>query len=181
MKIYIPDHLKSLKIIEQMDQMIKEYSSKYYTSNSDSFNDYYYSLMSDPVKKFVSLCISKDSINESQDYEEVINYISKLFYSVKGTIKVFDYMKTYLGLVFEGDLVYSTQYIEFKLSDLTLSDENLFYESLTDFLDALLYYRELRINIDSIDLDLTGDINNFIGATINKFNEITAIPYEDNN
>lgn len=180
MKVYIPSHLESLEIIRQMKLMINEYS-KYYVDALNPFDDYYYSLKSDPVKRFINICLTKESISTSQDYEEVINYISRLFYSVKGTIKVFDYMKKYLKLEFEGDLVYSTKYIEFKLINLTLNDENLFYESLVEFLDTLLYYQELRININSIDLKLTGEINSEIGSTLVKYNKSIAIPYEDNN
>lgn len=182
MKVYIPSHLRKIEIVDQMARMIQEYSTNYYVSNTDSFDDYYYSLRNDPVKKFLNLCISEDSIGGDQNYEDVINYLSRLFYSVKGTIKVFDYMRSFLNLKFEGDIVYTTKYIEFNLADITLSDENLFYESMRDFLEALLYFQELRVNIGTVNLILTGNIDNFVGSNLTCYNEFVAEPYyEDGN
>lgn len=179
MKVYIQPHLRKIEIVDQMYNMIQEYAN-YYVESVNSFSDYYYfDLKNDPVKKFLKLCISEDSIKEGQEYEEVINYLSRLFYSVKGTVKVFDYMKQYLGLEFEGDIVYTTKYIEFKLAEISISDENLFYESMRDFLDALLYFRELRSSIDSVDLVLSGEISSSIGSGIVVYNKFIATPYED--
>lgn len=176
MKVYIPNHLKNLTIIDQLSKLIQGYS-EYYEETYNSFDDYYYSLRNDPVKKFISICIPSLD-NKDQSYEDVVNYISRLFYSVKGTIKVFEYMKNYLGLVFEGDLVYTTKYIKFKLGELTLSDENLFYESLESFLNSLLYFQKLEILSDSINLVLKGEINNYVGVELDSFNKFNADIYE---
>ena len=181
MKVYIPSHLRKIEVVDQIAKMIQEYASNYHENTTDSFDDYYYSLKNDPVKKFLNLCISEDSIGPDQNYEDVINYLSRMFYSVKGTIKVFDYMKAFLGLNFEGDIVYTTEYIEFNLTEISLSDENLFYESLKGFLDALLYYQELRTNIGSINLMLTGDIENYIGSNLTCYNKFVAEPFYENN
>lgn len=180
MKIFVPNHLRRIEILDQMVRMIQEYSSKYYEESSDSFGDYYYSLKNDPVNKFLTLCIPESSIGGDQTYEEVITYLSRLFYSVKGTVKVFEYMKTYLGLSFEGDIIYTTDYIEFNLKDVSLSDENLFYESLKNFLDALMYYKELRTNIGTVNLVLTGNITNFVGTNLECYNQFVAEQYNEN-
>lgn len=181
MKIYIPNHLKKLEIIDQLEKMINEYSN-YYINPTSSFDDYLYNLKNDPVKRFISICIPENSINlENQTYENVINYISRLFYSVKGTIKVFTYMKRYLGLNFIGEVIYTTRYIEINLSEITLSDENLFYDSLTDFLSALLYFQDLKTNIDIINLELVGEISNSIGSNLKCYKKFTATPYESSN
>ena len=174
MKVYIPSHLRNIEIVDQMAKMIQEYSTNYYEQSTDSFGDYYYSLKNDPVSKFLNLCISEDDIKGDQTYEDVINYLSRLFYSVKGTIKVFDYMKSFLGLKFEGDIIYTTELIEFNLSEVTISDENLFYESLKDFLDALLYYQRLETNIGTTNLVLTGNFSNYIGSNLICYNEFVA-------
>lgn len=174
MKVYIPSHLRNIEIVDQMAKMIQEYSTNYYEQSTDSFGDYYYSLKNDPVNKFLNLCISEDDITGDQTYEDVINYLSRLFYSVKGTIKVFDYMKSFLGLKFEGDIIYTTELIEFNLSEVTISDENLFYESLKNFLDALLYYQRLETNIGTTNLVLTGNISNYIGSNLICYNEFVA-------
>lgn len=180
MKVYIPNHLRKITIIDQLARMIQEYSTNYYEESTDSFGDYYYSLKNDPVSKFLTLCISEDSIGKDQNYEDVINYLSRLFYSVKGTVKVFEYMKSFLGLQFSGDIIYTTEYIEFNLSNVSLSDENLFYESLKNFLDALLYYKELRTNIGTVNLVLTGNINNYVGTNLECYNKFVAEPYNEN-
>lgn len=182
MKIYIPEHLKKLEIIDQLEKLLIEYSSNYYVDSSNSFDDYLYSLKNDPVKKFLSLCIPKDSINENEQvYEDIINYLYRLFYSVKGTIKVFDYMKKYLNLEFDGDIIYTTRYVELKLKSISVSDENLFYESMKEFLDSLLYFHELNTSTDSIDLILSGTIDSYIGSGIITYKEYTSEIYEDNN
>jgi len=178
MKIHVPIHLRKIEVIDQMCKMIEEYGENFYIDTTDSFENYYYYLKLDPVKRFLNLCISRSDLYSGQDYEVVINYLSRLFYSVKGTIKVFEYMRRYLGLNFEGDIIYTTKYIEFKLSDISLTDEKMFYQYLKEFLDALLYFQELRIIIDAVNLVLSGNINNYVYSGITCYNEITAEIYE---
>ena len=164
MKIYIPEHLKKIKLIRDLCKMISEYSEHYYSDNSSSFNDYYYYLKKDPIQKFLSLCITKDNIAEGQDLEEVIKYISRLFYSVKGTSKVFDYMKKYLGLSISGNIIHNSNYIEITLTSVNLNDEGGFVDAFRDFLEALLYFRELNIVIPEVNLQLKGNIDSEFGG-----------------
>ena len=180
MKIYIPEHLRNLPIVDQMYKLIVGYEN-YYEENPDSFDDYYYNLKNDPVKRFLYLTIPEDSLNlgDSQNYEDIINYISRLFYSVKGTVKVFDYMKKYLNLQFDGEIEYTVRYIKFKLTSISVQNENLFYESLKDFLNALLYFQEMGINLDNVDLVIKGNISNSVGSNIEYFKEFSADIYKD--
>lgn len=142
--------------------MIQEYS-KYYEETTGAFDDYRYCLKLDPVKRFLNMCIEE---NLDQDYESIINYLSRLFYSVKGTTKVFDYMKNYLGLEFEGEIIYTTRYIEFTLKNLKVNDESLFYEYLEDFLSALLYFEEFRTTAKTIRLEIANKIENELSSGI---------------
>ena len=83
MKIHVPIHLRKIEVIDQMCKMIEEYGENFYIDTTDSFENYYYYLKLDPVKRFLNLCISRSDLYSGQDYEVVINYLSRLFYSVK--------------------------------------------------------------------------------------------------
>ena len=137
MKIYIPEHLRKIDIINQLYLMINEYSITYGSNNQygqTSLSDYQKSLSSDPVKNFIKLCISETNIREDEDYEEVINYLSKLFYSVKGTIKVFEYMSKFLELDLDGDIIFDSKEVTINFKSLNVSNESLFYNSLKIFI-----------------------------------------------
>lgn len=164
MKIYIPAHLKNLEVINKLSKMITEYSENYYEESQESFSDFYSSLNSDPVKKFLSMRITE--VPEGQSLNNIITYISRLFYSVKGTNKVFDYMKKYLNLNIVGDIIYTTKYIEFTISDIDLTDESNFSETLKNFLEALLYFEELRLNIPTVSLNIQGKFDNYFDSKV---------------
>ena len=59
MKIHVPIHLRKIEVIDQMCKMIEEYGENFYIDTTDSFENYYYYLKLDPVKRFLNLCISK--------------------------------------------------------------------------------------------------------------------------
>lgn len=163
MKIYVPKHLQKIGVIKQLCALIDEYSKNYYKEEANSFDDYRYCLKLDPVRRFISLCIPEEKMNlGDQSYEEVTNYIYKMFYSVKGTTKVFEYMTKYLNLVFDGEVVYNTKYVEFSIKDLEVTDENLFYEYLEEFLDALLYFDVFYNDAKTINLVIANEIENSI-------------------
>lgn len=182
MKIYIPDHLRNIGIIDQLSRMIEEYELTYSSESlvQGSFDDYNIYSGSDPVKNFLRLCISKPSIPEDQDYNEVINYLSKLFYSVKGTVQVFNYMLQYLPLRFDGEIIYDSKEITINFKDLSVENETLFYNLLKKFLDALIYYTKLNTNISSgsINLTINSTFQNYIGANLRSYNKTIVMPYE---
>lgn len=164
MKVYIPEHLKKLKIVKDLADLIREYGEHYYIDNVDSFNDYDYYLKKDPVQKFLSMCINSESIPEDQSLEEIIRYVSKLFYSVKGTMKVFEYIKRYLGLNISGNIFYNTNRVEITIDSINLTDENSFIESFKEFLSALILVQDIDINIPEVNLSLEGTIRSQFGA-----------------
>lgn len=183
MKIYIPKHLRNIEIIDQLYRMIEDYEEQYssvVSTQQGSFDDYYIYYGSDPVKNFLRLCIPKSSLPDNQDYEEVINYLSKLFYSVKGTIQVFNYMIQYLPLDFDGEIIYDSGEITVNFENLSVENESLFYELLKKFLDALIYHTRLNTNIGSgsIDLTIQSKFQNYIGANLRSYNKMTVMPYE---
>ena len=164
MIIYIPKHIRNIGVVNTMCELIEGYNGSVYESN---FNNYYYYLNTDPVNRFLHICISESDIGNEEKYNNVINYISKLFYSVKGTLKVFDFMKKYLGLRIKDDnIFYNVRELRFTIEEVTLSeiDENIYYEALIDFLEALLYFGSASITIDLINLNISNTLKNYTGA-----------------
>ena len=165
MELYIPEHLRRIPLIGQLCTLVTKYQDWYEESPTDSFNDYEYSLSTDPVRKFIKECIPEETWElEDQDYTTVINYLAKLFYSVKGTNIVFEYMKRYLNLTFVGDIIYTSEHVEFGLTSLNTSDETLFRDLLEGFLGALLFYSTLTLNIAKINIEIDSTITKYIQA-----------------
>lgn len=173
MNIYIPKNLLEIPVIKQMVDMLSYYSENVKTEEKYPFQYYNNSQIIDPVKEFIELCISSQSYPETQDKENISNYLTRLFYSVKGTVKVFELMETYLGISFIGEVTYNTEFIEFGIDKVLVDNEELFYQLLVDFLNSLLYFRELRVSSSTTDLLINGNISNSIGSGISVFNKIT--------
>ena len=159
MKIYIPKHLRNIRIIEQLYQMMSSYGEQA-VDEVDSFSDFQWSLSNDPVKRFLSLCIPKRDDQTSEDYSSNINYLTTLFYSVKGTYKVFDYL-LYYGVI-DSDksrINYTARSISIEIGEISVG-KDIFCNALEDFLKTLLYFESLEIIIDSAGINLEGSIEN---------------------
>ena len=169
MKIFIPKNLTNIEIISQLKKMIDGYA-EYYEETSGSFDNYYYYLKNDDVKRFITLCISKETLDSSQEYSEVINYISRLFYSVKGTPLVFNYIEKYLGIKLKN-IVYTAETISFEVEEIETFNINSFVNSLRNFLSALLYYGELTSTIEMINLIIKGEIHTNVSSGIIRYKE----------
>lgn len=181
MNIYIPKHLRKLKVVDDMCKLIQGYAdSDYSKETSASFDDYFYYLKVDPVKRFLYFCIDSWSNNEGREenYESVIKYISKLFYSVKGTVKVLEYMQRYLNLEITN-IIYSVEVLSFTIKEVNLVDidEKIFYDSLIAFLEALLYFKSVDIRVELINLHLSNELNNYVGAGIITYKECNPVQY----
>lgn len=185
MIIYIPNHLEKLPIIEQFSKMVQGYSELQQDSLaiSGSF-DYYYSYYSnDYIRKFIelSLNLNKDyndsgSIDseDSEIRENIINYLVKLFYSVKGTNKVFEYMKEFLGIEFIGDIRYTINEVAFEIAEVTTLDISVYIKTMKEFLSALLFYYDLDLIIDLMNLKLKEILSLSVSADIQKYKEFTV-------
>lgn len=161
MKIYIPRHLLKLPLINSMAKMITEYAN---IAQEDEWQDDWL-MRNDPVRKFLDICITEKMIGEGQDRDSVISYLTKLFYSVKGTLKVFDYIQEYLELDIVGDINYNVDYISLMVTNISQTDETGFSESLKGFLDALIYFRDFKLEMDKVDLTIESSISNNVGGT----------------
>ena len=117
----------------------------------------------DPVMRFIGYCIKE--VPENQDYQSVLNYLTRLFYSVRGTRKVFEYMKKYLGIEFVGDPIYTVNTISFTLSNnIVDSDIALFNKYLIEFLDNLIYYGKLNYYISGLELEVKDRLEFYCGV-----------------
>lgn len=184
MKIYVPIYLRELPIIKNFCDIYEAYiGGGYYISPKDSMDDYRESLKRDPVKYFVNFCLAdKEEELGEEEYKNMINYISKMFEAVKGTKRVFDFMKKYLDdfLHIEGDPVYTGQYIEIMFGPIELTDVEQFYTSLLNFLGALLFFEELKTNIGQIGLTVKDEITNYVAGDTVCYKKFDVIYEPDN-
>ena len=124
MRIYIPQHLKNLGIFRDLGRMIEEYESTYETPVS-SFSGYQSYMKIDPVLRFVSFCIKKGEDQSDSEYQAILDYVTRLFYSVRGTKRVFDYISRYLGINFVGEPIYTVKSISFSIANNTANRNTL--------------------------------------------------------
>ncbi len=169
MKIFIPKNLTNIEIIHQLKEMIKGYA-EYYEETQGSFDNYYYYLKNDDVKRFIGLCIKEEDLDSTQKYSEVINYVSRLFYSVKGTPLVFDYIESCLGIKLHN-ITYTAETISFDIEEINVNNINTFIGSFRNFLNALLYFGELRSTIEVINLIIKGEIHSNVTSGIIRYKE----------
>lgn len=176
MVIHIPNHLeKSLPIVKQLSDMIRSYSELYGNQDTlDSFDYYYTHYSSDSVKKFIETCLSKDDFEDLEYYEGVVSYLTKLFYSVKGTSEVFRLMSEHLGVKFLGEISYTINSIDFELAEVTTGDISVYIKTMTDFLSSLMYYGDLAVDIEVVNLKISEEISNYMSVGIQRYQEYTV-------
>lgn len=177
MKIYIPNHLRQLKIVNQLCKMIEKYQEIGYKEYTDPYEYYYSSVNNDPVKKFIGICLS-DRIKQIEELENIVNYFTKFFYSIKGcNEKIMDSLKTRIGLDIESyefkkrgeSLV--TLNIELKsIPQVVSSNEKFFKKSLVDFLESLILLDTTYIIIKTQKLVVSDEINVIVQSDLKVFN-----------
>lgn len=183
MKIYIPKHLRNLKLIDNLARMIEEYSRTQTQSSSDSFGNYYEALSEDPVEKFVRLAFTKERFEQGiktgsrsslnftpyQSYDEVIKYLTKLFYSVKGTPKVGEYITKYL--IDTESIYYDGSKVGIYIDTIDLEDEGEWSSSFEGFLNSLLYFEELALNMKQVNMEIKEKLDNNLGSNLVCYKE----------
>ncbi len=168
MRIYIPQHLRKIGIFKDLALMISKYEENYKdpTSSFDSYQSY---MKIDPVLRFISFCIPQGEGQTEDEYMIILDYITRLFYSVRGTRRVFDYMSRYLGIIFKGSPIYTTKLISFSIENSqSWYDVSLFNTYLVDFLNYLLYYENLNYDVD-LDLTITEDKKFYYGIGVRTY------------
>jgi len=167
LEFFIPENLLKIPIISQMKVIWDLYTPDPVTTSlsEEEFNG---------IKSFIESCIndgSGDIVSSEEDQINIINYLTKLFYCVKGTPKVFEYMKDYLGIRFESDPVYKDFSISMKITEVSTLSIDEYFKSFCKFIRELLYYYELTVIIDTINLVITKDLTSSLGATAVLYKE----------
>lgn len=152
-------HLLRIPILLQMVEMYYEYQKNYYDPSDSSFQSYYSSSNIDPVRDFIETILGSSIEGTEADYENVLAYITRMFYSVKGTVKVFDYMDRFFpGLRRSGDILYDGDTLSLELTlDSAIDNTVEFRESFIEFLKSLLYLggsENIVIIVPSDDSDI---------------------------
>lgn len=181
MNIFVPLYLREIPVISQfIDIYSGYYKGGYNIVEKESLDNYKESLKRDPVKYFVGMCLNEEELGDT--YDDVVNYISRMFTAVKGTKKVFDYMKKYLNgfLDIQGDPIYTGQYINITFGDIVLTDEEHFYTSLVNFLGSLLLFENLITNIGQLGLTIKDEITNYVASNVICYKEYN-VKYEASN
>lgn len=182
MNIFIPKYLRErVKIIDQLYNMIRAYYEEYsQTKEEDSFDQFRFSRRNDYVVRFLDYVIPTKyittevngetiTVEDKATRETALNYLSKLFYSVKGTYKVLDYLIDYNILNADEnwwnlnnlnnnkvDISYTARSIDVKVDELPDGlDRELYCDYLEKFLCALLYFEFLTINIGKMSTSMS--------------------------
>ena len=182
MNIFIPKYLRErVKIIDQLYNMIRAYYEEYsQTKEEDSFDQFRFSRRNDYVVRFLDYVIPTKyittevngetiTVEDKATRETALNYLSKLFYSVKGTYKVLDYLIDYDILNADEnwwnlnnlnnnkvDISYTARSIDIKVDKLPDGlDRELYCDYLEKFLCALLYFEFLTINIGKMSTSMS--------------------------
>ena len=184
MKIYIPNHLRKINVVDQMCRMIEEYGN-YYTEYVDPYYYYYYSLDFDPVKRFLGICLSGSITNKDQ-LDNVVNYLTAVFYSIKGcSNKIFEYLSSFVGLSIIRAEYISTggsiinQQLDTIIIDLRnipnpeKNSEDFFKNLFEEFFKSLLIVNVFNLNIESLDLTVSGKVEYYVKTDLEVYNKIT--------
>ena len=168
MRIYIPEHLKKLGIFRDLGRMITEYESSY-VDPQYSLSGYQNYMKIDPVLRFVGFCVKQKEGQDQEEYQAILEYVTRLFYSVRGTRRVFDYIQRYLGIKFIGNPIYTVKSISFSIANQTeWYDVSLFNTYLLDFLSTLLYYESISYKVD-LNLEITETKDFYMGVGLKTY------------
>ena len=92
LKLKIPENLLSIPVVSQMKLMWDFYEESLGQENNNISTISNEEL--NGIKAFIDKCLEDESLIASdEEIINVANYLVKLFYSLKGTPKVFEYMK----------------------------------------------------------------------------------------
>lgn len=175
MKIYIPKHLVGrIPIINQLYKMVLGYSTEYDGErDEDYYYYYYYGQRLDDVTRFIEYVIPDDEDEERRNNN--ISYLTKLFYSVKGTCKVFDYILKYnlFQTTSEDVITYDSQTISITIEELPFGlDYDVFCEYLEKFLSALVWFENLNISIGSSKIEITGSVTTCLSSGSKEYQKL---------
>jgi hypothetical protein len=176
MKIFIPNHLRDLVVVDQLAKLLTAYNAEK-TDKETAADGINQDKCIDPVKKFIYMKLNPEDemfTTGSQNYADVVNYLTTLFYSVKGTQKVLEYMIKYLGFS-NKDIIYDAKTISIFPPKEQLGDETLYYNTLLHFLEELLYFQDFKTDLGSISLVIDHKVSTRVQAGSNIHHYKTII------
>lgn len=191
--IYIPNHLKKLKIISDFYNMLTTYETENPLRTSDDFlvgdiDEVVKVNQGDPVYYF-TWCVLRDKVlSEGYNNEylhNIVTYITKLFYCVKGTMKVFDFMEKYLNLEFAESAKFENgNTLVFKLGKVSGFSSEFsvnFDNALRKFLSRLIYSSSFCHSYESIELTIGGDLKQTISSNVKVYRIFNVVLSDSDN
>lgn len=133
MILKIPKHLTDLNIVLQMHQLVSEYSSNYYEDTSGEDYLYLKDLNFDYVREFIEMSCPNSDIY-------TIDYLTNLFYKIKGATEVFNQVENHLGIKFKGKPRYQINYLLYEFEVIKTNNINGYFRAFKNFLRSLLYF-----------------------------------------
>lgn len=167
-KIFIPQHLKKLPVISDFYKLLDAYETEnplntintYLAGNAEEVIT---RKKEDPVYYFIWYTIEKEYNGVSLGYlNNIVTYLTKLFYSVKGTRKVFEYMESRLFLSFSSHPDFEDGNIVFQLDNVAEFSDSAstnFNQALINFLNRLLYFRKSQNTYDTVKIEINETFN----------------------
>jgi hypothetical protein len=180
--IRVPNHIrKGIPLVDQMLRMLEEYKKVSQESKESEVK-----LIIDPVEKFLTSCILRKEGQSEEEYKSIINYLIRLFYSVKGTKLVVDYIGKYLPS-FASNIKYSTNSIVIELNEdmevleqtLFVDDPSSFRRDFVSFLDSLLYYNGASGKSEgSSDIVMKGSVTLIVKSHLDSYSSTEILTYK---
>jgi hypothetical protein len=165
MTIFVPQHLRKIPLLGELCEIIKRYAEEY-EQTSSSFDDYRSYMKIDPVKRFIGMCLNDYYQRIGGEFDEVaLNYLTRLFYSVRGTYNVIVFSERYLGLQFES-VSYTPRALSFILDHIIGNDVSLFDEYINTFYHYLLYSGDLNYKVKDLTVTIDESLSLFGGNGI---------------
>lgn len=183
MLIRIPPHIKDLPIIQDLSNMILEYS-KNVVIEEDSFEYFFNEFSKDSVRYFLEI-IQRCNINGTQPKwdQTYMNYLAEMLYSAKGTPMVFTFISKYIFPSFNWEYSPFSKCLKISLSEINVKDVDYstVLKSIKDLATELLFFEDLKTYVESVYQEIKGELSQKIslgGIFINYINA-EIIPNEN--
>ena len=125
----------------------------------------------------------KETVEDVEDEEEIesaitalnnywaeMNYLTKLFYTVKGTKKVIEFAKKFIPSLSQAEITYSPDELKININQLAENiDENLYSQYIEGFFNALLIFKRFTCNINQANIVIDASLSSAVGVGVQAF------------
>lgn len=183
-KIYIPQHLKKIPIISNFYNLLSAYEAENPMRTVDTYvigniSEVIEQKKEDPVYYFIWNIVENNYKNFSANYRNnLVTYLTKLFYSVKGTCKVFDFMESRLFLSFSSYPTFENGNLKFQLKnviDFNESASTNFSQAIKNFLERLLYFRKSENTYGTVTITVAETFQYKISSNVIPYKTFTIL------